>query len=150
MRANPWLIPMGDEVWFYYCGTGGTHVPGHRDRARNGLFRASLRRDGFVSADTGYGGGTFTTPPLRFDGNRLELNLDGSAGGWLKVEIQDDGGHPLAGYGLGEADTVLGNAVCKTVTWKGQDDLGELVGRTVKLRVVMRDMKLYAFQFPRQ
>ena len=41
-----------------------------------------------MSAHAGYGGGTFTTPLVTFSGSRLEVNMDGSAGGWLQVEIQ--------------------------------------------------------------
>ena len=111
------------------------------------LFRARLRRDGFVSADAGYDSGQFITPVLQFGGNRLELNLDGSASGWLQVEIQDKDGQPLPGLGITEADPVVGNAISKTVTWKGKDDLSELVGKPVRLRFVLRAMKLYAFQF---
>ena len=147
--ANPWLIPMGPELWLYYAGTGHTHAVGDAgiDARQSGIFRAVLRRDGFVSADAGYGGGQFTTPPLHFGGNRLELNLDGSAGGWLKVEIQDAESRPLPGYSLADADAVGGNAVCKPVTWKGRGDLGELAGRPLRLHFVMRAMKLFAFQF---
>lgn len=145
--ANPWLIPMDNELWFYYTGRGHTHAEDRKDQKKNGVFRATLRRDGFISADVGYSGGTFTTPPLRFEGKRLELNLDGSAGGWLQAELQDEQGQPLPGYKLEEADTLMGNAISKPVTWKGSDDLGKLAGQTVRLRIVMRDMKLYAFQF---
>ena len=114
---------------------------------RSSLFRASIRCDGFVSADAGYGGGQFTTPLLKFGGNRLELNLDGSAGGWLQIEIQDAGDQPLPGFGLSDADPIAGNAISKTVTWQGKSDLSELAGKPVRLRFVLRDMKLYAFQF---
>ena len=146
--ANPWLIPVGDELWLYYAGMAHNHAAAPDDVGRSSsLFRARIRRDGFVSADAGFGGGQFITPPLYFEGNRLELNLDGSAGGWLQVEIQDANGQPLPGLGLTEADPVVGNAISKTVTWQGKDDLSELVGKSVRLRFVLRAMKLYAFQF---
>ena len=61
------------------------------------IFRASIRQDGFVSADAGYGGGKLTTPEMQFSGGRLELNCDGSAGDWPKVEIQDGEGRALPG-----------------------------------------------------
>ena len=51
------------------------------------------------------------------------------------------------GFGLTEADPVVGNAISKTVTWKGKNDLSELIGKPVRLRFVLRAMKLYAFQF---
>ena len=146
--ANPWLIPVGDELWLYYAGMAHNHGADPDDVGRSSsLFRARIRRDGFISADAGYGGGQFITPVLQFGGSRLELNLDGSAGGWLQIEIQDADGQPLPGLGLAEADPVVGNAISKTVTWQGKDDLSELVGKSVRLRFVLRAMKLYAFQF---
>ena len=148
--ANPWLIPMGDELWLHYAGMGRSHAEERTDPRNGGIFRATLRRDGFISADAGYGGGSFTTPPFRFGGDCLELNFDGGAGGWLKVEIQDVGGQPIPGYSLDEADAVMGNSICKRVTWRSQGDLSELIGRPVRLCAVMRDMKLYAFQFSRR
>ena len=85
---------------------------------------------------------------LKFGGNRLELNFDGSAGGWAKVEIQDAEGQPIQGYAYQEANKISGNSVAKIVTWKTKRDLTFLKSAHVKLRFVMRDAKLYAFQFP--
>ena len=150
--ANPWLIPMGAELWLYYTGTARFHqkIPDSEERAlrmESGIFRASLRIDGFVSADAGYGGGELRTPLIGFAGGRLELNVDGGAGGWLKVELQDADGCPIDGYSLADADTVRGNGLDKTVTWRGSSEVGELAGRPLRIRLVMRAMKLYAFQF---
>ena len=146
--ANPWLIPVGNELWLYYAGMAHNHAAAPDDVGRSSsLFRARMRRDGFVSADAGYGGGQFITPVLQFGGNRLKLNLDGSAGGWLQVEIQDADGQPVPGFRLTEADPVVGNAIGKPTTWKGKSDLSELIGKPVRLRFVLRAMKLYAFQF---
>ena len=146
--ANPWLIPVDAELWLYYAGMAHSHAADPDDVGRSSsLFRARMRRDGFVSADAGFGGGQFITPVLQFNGNRLELNLNGSAGGWLQVEIQDTDGQPLPGFGLAEADPVVGNTIDKTVTWQGKSDLSELIGKPVRLRFVLRAMKLYAFQF---
>ena len=118
----------------------------------SGIFRASLRRDGFISADADYGGGELTTPEVRFSGRTLTLNCDAGAGGWLKVELLGREGHPLPGFEMDAADAVLGNGVSKPVTWQGPDDrrsgdVSAAAGRPVRLRFVMRDVKLYAFQF---
>lgn len=146
--ANPGLIPAGDELWLYYAGVGSDHRGQQGDRSHGGIFRARLRRDGFVSADAGYAGGEFTTPLLTFAGTRLELNLDGSAGGWLQAEILTPEGQPVPGYSLSECDVIRGNAVRKPVTWKERQEVTGLAGQPVRLRFVMRSMKLYAFQFP--
>lgn len=147
--SNPWMIPMEDELWIYYAGRGWDHrqSPAVRDVSRDGIFRARLRQDGFVSADAGYGGGEFTTPALIFDGKSLELNMDGSAGGWLLVEILSEGGAPISHFRLADCDPVRGNSVRKRVTWNGASDVSSLCGKPVRLRFVMKSTKLFAFQF---
>jgi hypothetical protein len=138
----------GDELSLYYSAFDVTHG-GYLERGYLGgvLSRAIYRLDGFMSADAGYEGGQFTTPPLVFTGERLEINFDGSAGGGARVEILDGAGKPIPGFTEKEADQISGNAVAKKVTWGGKGDLTSLKGAPVKLRFVMRDCKLYAFQF---
>ena len=47
-----------------------------------------------------YTGGEFTTPPLRFEGAELVLNVDTAAGGEVRVEVRDVEGAPIAGFQL--------------------------------------------------
>lgn len=119
---------------------------GH-NAAKTGIFRARLRRDGFVSADAGYAGGEFTTPVMTFAGRTLTLNMDGSAGGWLQVELLTERGKPIPGYRLRESDVVRGNNPAREVTWQGKSDLSKLAATPMRVRFVMRSMKLYTFQF---
>ncbi len=151
--ASPGVVRVGDELWMYFAGFNEPHYAESRNSA---LFRATLRLDGFISADTPYEGGELTTTPLVFSGGRLELNLDTSAGGSLKVEIQDESGRPIDGFGLEDADELNGNSVRMCVTWNGKSEkmsaspssfVSALAGKAVKIRFVMRDTKLYAFQF---
>ena len=145
--ANPWPIPVGDELWIYYGGVGRDHREELRDPSLSGVFRARIRRDGFVSVRGGYGGGEFTTPAVTFSGARLEVNMDGSAGGWLQVELQSIDGRPLRSHRLDRCDTIRGNSVAKVITWNGSSELPEVKDQPVRLRFVMRSMKLFAFQF---
>jgi len=146
--SNPWPIVVGDEIWFYYAGLGRSHG-GSSPSYGSGIFRARLRRDGFVSIDAGYRGGEFTTPLIKFAGKKLLLNMDGSAGGWLQVEIQSSDGKSITGYKLNDCDTIRGNSLAKQVIWAGNSEVSKLTGKAVRLRFVMRSMKLYAFQFKR-
>lgn len=145
--ANPWLTPVGEELWLFYTGIGRLHLPPAQESWPSGLYRARIRRDGFVSADAGYRGGEFVTPPLVFAGQSMEVNCDGSAGGWLKIAILEPNGREIPGFGLEEAETITGNRLRKRVRWRSKEPLAALAGRPVRLRIVMRDMKLYAFQF---
>lgn len=148
----PRPIRMGDELWFYYMGTNKDHARRPDPTAAkttSALTRAILRLDGFVSVDAHYGGGELTTPPIVFEGSELELNLDTSAGGSVRVEIQDASGRPISGHTLEEADELNGNSVRMPVSWRGSHSVAALAGKPVKLHFRMRDCKLYAFQFQR-
>ena len=143
-------VRMGDELWIYYFGSNIDHSQ-RVDAAAKGpltaISRAVMRLDGFVSADFEYGGGTLITPPIRFAGSRLELNLDTGAGGMGRVEILDEHGGQIPGFTLSEADQLNGNNVRTVVSWRGQSDLSPLAGKRVRLHFKMRSAKLYAFQF---
>ena len=86
------------------------------------------RLDGFVSADAAYTGGTLTTPPIRFSGERLELNIDVAAMGQAQVEVQDEAGRPLPGFELARCRRVMVNDVRHAVTWDGSPSLGSHAG----------------------
>jgi len=53
----------------------------------------------------------------------------------------------IEGYSLRECDRIMWNDVAHTVTWRGSSDVSSLSGRPVRLKIVMRSAKLYAFQF---
>lgn len=138
-----------EEICFYYGVSDHTH--GNYDPARDKFLgtitRARMRLDGFVSVDTEYTGGEFTTPVLLFSGNQLTLNTDTSAGGHVRVELQNESAQPLAGFSADECDPINGNFIQKVVSWHGNPPLQAWAGKPVRLRFVMRDAKLYSFKF---
>lgn len=151
------IIPVGDELWFYFGGLSVPHGAGSGPEL-TGIGRAVLRRDGFISADAAYTGGELTTRPLVFAGSKLLLNLDTGAGGTVRVEIQDQAGNPIPGFALEDADEINGNYLQVPARWRaeavgklrraeGDPDVSALAGRPVRLRFVMRDARLYSFQF---
>ena len=148
--ALPDPIPVGDELWIYYAGTNRDHdgfVDPCSDGLLSGMGRAVLRLDGFVSADAAYGAGEIITRPLVFEGSVLELNVETSGGGALRVEIQEASGRQVEGFTAKDSAPLCCNSVRAQATWAGGSDLGRLAGRPVRLRFVMRDCRLYAFRF---
>jgi hypothetical protein len=111
------------------------------------LRRYTIRLDGFVSVKAPYAGGEVLTKPLLFTGNKLSINFSTSAAGSLRVEIQDAAGKPIQGYTLNDSNEIVGDQIDRTVTWKTQRDVSQLVNRPVRLRFVMKDADLYAFRF---
>lgn len=148
--AAPGVVRVGDDLWHYYKGSNFDHSsqvdPGSETKG-SGLFRAVSRLDGFVSVDTPYDGGTLTTPPLVFKGDRLVLNVDTGAGGILRTEIQSADGEPVEGYTLADSEEHNGNSVAMPVRFQGQSDVSRLAGVPIRLHFQMYDCKLYAFQF---
>lgn len=111
------------------------------------LRRYSLRLDGFASLQADYHGGEMVTKPLVFAGRALALNFATSAAGGVKVELQDAAGQPLPGFALADCQEQIGNELERVVNWGAGSDLARLAGKPVRLRFVMKDADVFAFQF---
>lgn len=135
------IIPTGPaEISFY--------ISRHHLQKTNYIQRISLRTDGFASVNAPYAGGTMTTVPFTFTGDHLEVNFATSGAGEIRVELQDADGHALQGYTLDDCDVLIGDRINRTVTWHGQASLARYAAKPVRLKFVMMDADLYAFQFP--
>ena len=140
------IVRRGDEILQFYGGMD--HLHGDTENRRAGAICAlSQRLDGFVSADAAYTGGEIMTPPLVFEGGRLELNVNTSALGEVRVALLDAQGEAIDGYSDADCDPIHGNYIRRVVTWQGSSDVSKLAGQPVRLHFVMRSAKLYAFQF---
>ena len=111
------------------------------------LRRYTLRLDGFVTVSAPMSGGEIITRPIRFQGDRLLLNFSTSAAGSLQVEIQDAAGKPFEGYSLEDSPPNFGDELEREIRWKQGSGVGELAGRPVRLRFVLKDADLFAFRF---
>ncbi len=54
---------------------------------------------------------------------------------------------PIPGFTYHDSDELNGNSVRMAAAWNGQTDLSKLEGRPIRLHLLMRSAKLYAFQF---
>lgn len=111
------------------------------------LRRYTTRLDGFVSLHAPLSGGACLSKPLIFSGSQLYLNFATSAAGSLRVEIQDHDGSPVPGFTLEDSDEIFGDAIDRVAHWTRGSDLSALSGRPIRLRFVLKDADLYAFQF---
>lgn len=111
--------------------------------------RFVLRTDGFASVHAGADTGEMLTKPLRFVGNELVVNYSTSAGGSLRVEIQDAEGNPLPGFSLDDCQNTVGDSIEQPITWKKGSELASLAGKTVRLRFVLQEADLFSLRFVR-
>lgn len=109
--------------------------------------RFTLRTDGFASVHGGADAGELLTKPIMFAGKELSLNYSTSAGGSIKLEIQDIQGKPIPGYALEECQPLVGDNIDQTIGWKKKKDVAELAGKAVRLRFVLQEADLFALQF---
>ena len=124
------------------------------------VIRLSQRLDGFTSLDAADEPAVIITRPFIFQGDTLTLNAD--VKGWLKVGVlnlpgkemtglnialPDKPKKPVAGFEVDNCRLVKGDSVRHVVTWNGDPNLANLAGRVVRLRIEMKNAKLYAFEF---
>ncbi len=109
--------------------------------------RFVLRTDGFASVHAGADSGEMVTQPLQFRGRELVINYATSAGGSLRVEIQDASGKPLTGFALSDCRNLVGDTIEQPVNWAKSNDLSAFAGRPVRLRFVMQEADLFSLQF---
>lgn len=157
------------KLYLYSCDSDNLHGANRGDRhndkenrlvAREAFLpeqnvflikRHEIRQDGFISVHGDYTGGEFITPLLTFAGDVLGLNVDTSATGMVRVEIQDRYGLPIPGYSLSDCHLIhTTNQIQRVVQWNGSDRVGDLSGQPVKLRFALRNADLYAFKFSKR
>lgn len=134
-------LPGAPNELSLYASEGSWHGKG------NSIRRYTLRLDGFVSVNAPLSGGEFTTKPIKFAGDRLTLNLATSAAGDVQVELQDTSGKPISGYSLADCSPAFGDSTDRTITWKHGSDVSELAGKPIRIRFLLRDADLFAYQF---
>jgi hypothetical protein len=130
--ANEMSLYASEGAW-----TGGS----------NAMRRYTLRLDGFVSVTAPWKGGELLTKPLTFDGDRLHLNFATSAAGSIRVEIQYADSTPIPGYSLDDCQVLFGDTLDREVRWTSGAVIKQLAKQTLRLRFVIQDADLYAFQF---
>jgi hypothetical protein len=158
------LVPdtTGREMYLYYRAGDWLHGWDRNEQNKRILMERGLgatqnvacvsrlisRRDGFTSVRGAYTGGEFTTPVIVFAGKKLLLNVNTSAAGLVRVGLLGQEGSAIEGFTPEQCDLIhTANEINRGVSWRGNPDLGKLAGQPVRLKFLLRDADLYAFQF---
>ena len=165
LAAYNGIIQHGDEVRFYYVGIK-RRVPQHdrwpdgskrdpstlRDSERadwledthSAMCLAVLRRDGFISLTAGDEAGQLITKPLVVTGSQLLLNVNVHESGEARVEVLGEDKKAIRGFELSSSVPLRGEDVNQVVQWRDKADWARLAGKTVSLRIQLRNADLYA------
>lgn len=112
------------------------------------LRRFTYRVDGFVSVSANAEGGELLTKPLQYSGATLSLNYAARSGGTVQVELQDADGKAIPGFTLADSDSLSGDSIEATASWKGRSDIRSLASRhPIRVRFVLKDADLYSMRF---
>jgi len=146
------LVQVGDELWHYFSGSPLKHQEAELEflakPANQRIYsRATIRIDGYVSVEAGEDEGSFVTPPLRFKGNALALNVAIQAGGSVRVGLRDEAGRPIPGLTPADCVPITGDQVRHVLVWKAKTHLPSLAAQPVCLSFQMTKANLFAFQF---
>ena len=139
----------GDHLRFYYCGRYRSHsqknpvLKGWKG-PKSTIGLATLRLDGFVSADADASGGYLLTKPLRLDGKSLFVNAN-AEGGRLQVEILNRDMKPLPGFKGAEARAIRSDKTRVKCTWKAKRDIASLAGKTVRIKFGIVNASLFSY-----
>ena len=66
--------------------------------------------------------------------------------GRVAVEVLDEDGRPLPGYGREECLLESFDSTRQEVTWRGKSNLGALRSQPIRLRFYVQKADLYGFQ----
>jgi hypothetical protein len=126
-------IIMGDSLYFY---SSGRRLNTQKKDTHISTGLATLRRDGFVSMFSD-GAGYLTTRAVIFSGSYFFMNADIPERGELSVEVLDENGNVLKGYGKADCIPMKKNSTCYMMRWKDHDNISALKNRVVHFRFIL-------------
>lgn len=130
------MLPHTDREYAVYGTEAYYQGPDSR------LRRFTYRIDGFVSMRAEGEGGELVTKPLSFSGRQLVINFATREGGSVRVQIESEGGTPLA-----QSLPLEGDEIDQRVSWEAGTDVAQFADEPVRVRFLMKDADLYSFQF---
>lgn len=145
----------GDKWGIGYSGSPIPHkYPGRDLTQRAGLFPGVPGVSGLATWPRGRlvalqadEDGEFSTVFIVPPAARLRVNADVAPTGHLKVAIRPSGSRDdLPGHTFAECDPLVGSSLAARVTWNGQELKNDPM-KPIMLRVQMKRVKLYGFQF---
>ena len=141
-------IIVDDTVYIYYKGFNRQHGQASSacapyEGAAVGLV--TFKRDRFVGLKTGPPGPCrLVTKPFILEHPKLYLNAATWGEGAIRVEVLTRDWQAIPGFGEAESSEVRGNALAHRVRWTDRADLGELIGKEVRLKFCMKDARIHA------
>ncbi len=112
-----------------------------------GPLMYEMRLDGFCSLKTYARDGLLRTKTLIPRSKELSVNVLTTAHTAIRVRLLDgETAEPIPGYDWDQSAPISGDHLFAPVRWTDREDLGELVGRPVRIEIRMREAQLFAIR----
>ncbi len=141
IRMSSSLVVLDDKILLVY----GQSADPHHINMRAEIGMATMRLDGFASLDAADAEGSLLTKPLRWDVGALHVNAIARPGGYVKAEIQDAVGKPLAGYELDACQALTGDQLNGRIAWEKEAMVPATSSVGCRIRFLLKDAKLFSF-----
>jgi hypothetical protein len=149
--AQPEPVIVDDTAYIYYAAANCPHdadqAPPVPNLLKSETALATFKRDRFVSLEAGdraAGPARVITRPLVLEHPKLYLNAATWAQGSIRVEALTRDWRPIAGFTEAEALGIQGDALDHPVRWKGNAEMGKLVGKEIRLKFYMTRARIHA------
>ena len=150
------FVTTGGYHWLYYQGCPYHHEFDHTikvedDKKQNkcgiGLVRWSINRLVGLEPIETETTGTVTTYPFQLQGECVSLNMDVESGGFAQVEVLDETGNVIHGYGLRDAVRIhMGDYTDLRPKWVNTNCVALLLDSVIRLRFSLNKSRLWSFQ----
>ena len=85
--------------------------------------------------------------PVEVTGTELRANADAWRGSVRAALVDATSGQPLPGYTMDECLALDADEIDQPLRWKGNENVSELSGKSVRVRFSVLNAELYAFWF---
>ena len=65
----------------------------------------------------------------------------------MKAELEDLEGTPIPGFSIQECPEKFGDEIDGIIKWNNKENLRELLGKSVRLKVALKDADLFSLKF---
>ena len=145
---------LDNKLLIYVPASKGEHAA-YRDmqeagldtRGQSGPLLYEMRLDGFCSLKTWGKDGLLQTKTIVPQSGQLRINVRTTAHTAIRVQMLDgETGEPIPGYTAEEAVPISGDHLFAEPRWVGKPDISGLVGKPVRVEILMREAELFAIR----
>ena len=138
-----------------YMGKSETHNEGFRQFYRDyeGIrthFAWAMWDEGRLAGIEAPGQGEFYTQSVTLEGRDIEINARTTRVGSVEVELWEAVSRylskPLQGYSFEDNIPFRGDEIWARCQWKGKEDLSELRGKQLQLRIRLSSAKIFGYR----